>query len=319
MEITDRDLIDRKPLVINVAITGAVHGPDVMPNMPCQPKDQIQAAVDCYNAGAAMLHLHVRDDNNLPCNDLDRYQEVLSGVKTRCPGMITEIGVAQAGLVPSMAGKDPRYKKDFFYGTPPEVRLETLRNINPKPDAWTIGAGTSGMVMPKVPQAPPDGNRDVFLYFPPSYVEAQMALLQERGIAGFFEIAHLSHVQSAKEWVANGHWKYPLHFELLHGTSWGWNSSDPRNVMHGLALLPPETCSWSLLAIGPYQLPLTTMAMILGGNIRLGFEDNIFYRKGEKAKSNAQLVERSVRLARELQREIATPEEARKIFKMNPK
>lgn len=80
--------------------------------------------------------------------------------------------------------------------------------------------------------------------------------------------------------------------------------------------MPAGTCSWSVLGTGYYQLPITTMAILLGGDVRLGLEDNIFYRKGEKVKSNAQLGERTVRIAGELQREIATPEEARKIMKI---
>ncbi|MEO0248058.1 MAG: 3-keto-5-aminohexanoate cleavage protein [candidate division WOR-3 bacterium] len=313
MEITDQNLIKREKLIINVAITGAVHGPDVMPDMPCKPKEQIQSAYECYNAGATMVHIHVRDDENLPTDDIERYQEVVAGVQAKCPGMITQIGVAQAGVRPT--AKDPRYKKEFFYQTPPEVKIETMQRMNPKPDMWTIAMGTTGMITPPAPQLK-DAGRDVFLYFPPSFVEKQMEVLQERGIEGQFEIAHLSWIQTVKEFVAAGHWKRPLHFELLHGARWGWNSADPRNLLHGLALLPEETCTWSVLGIGLYQLPITTMAILLGGDVRVGFEDNIYYRKGEMAKSNAQLVERTVRIAKEVQREIASPEEARKIMKI---
>ncbi|MEO0248766.1 MAG: 3-keto-5-aminohexanoate cleavage protein [candidate division WOR-3 bacterium] len=311
MDITQKNLVDRPKLVITVAITGAVHGKEVNPNLPVTPKEQIQAAYDCYNAGASIVHLHVRDAEGQPTSDLGVYGEVLSGIMDKCPGMITQIGVAQA-----WRPRDPKYR-DTMGSTPPEERLRTVRELLPKPDMWTVGLGSANMMIPRLPHVPPEFNpKDVFLHFPPSYYEKQMEILQERGIEANFEIAHLSFIQILKEVVADGIYRRPLHIELLHGDRWGWNSPDPRNLMHAIALMPEDTCTWSVLGTSYYQLPLTTIAMALGGHIRVGMEDNIYYRRGELCKSNAQLVERSVRIAKELEREIASPQEAREIYKI---
>jgi 3-keto-5-aminohexanoate cleavage enzyme len=311
MDITERDLVKREKLVITVAITGAVHGKQVNPNLPATPKEQIQAAYDCYNAGATILHLHVRDDAGLPTSDVGLYGEVLSGIMAKCPGMITQVGVAQA-----WRPGDPKYKATTGMA-PVEERLRAVREVTPKPDMWTVGLGSTNMILQRLPHVPPEVDpRETLLHFPPSYYETQMKIMQERGIEANFEIAHLTFISILKDLVKDGVWRRPLHIELLHGDRWGWNSPDPRNLFHAIALMPEDTCSWSVLGTSYYQLPLTTIAMALGGHIRVGMEDNIYYRKGELCKSNAQLVERSVRIAKELQREIATPEEARKIMKI---
>jgi 3-keto-5-aminohexanoate cleavage enzyme len=114
-----------------------------------------------------------------------------------------------------------------------------------------------------------------------------------------------------KKGLVTGH----LHFDFVLGVP-GAIPATAKNLLHMIELIP-EDATWSVAGIGRNQLPMTTLGIVLGGHVRVGFEDNIYYRKGELAKSNAQLVERAVRIARELNRDIATPDEARQLLKIS--
>ena len=129
------------------------------------------------------------------------------------------------------------------------------------------------------------------------------------------EVYDLSHVANVLELVESGHLKAPLHFSIVLGIM-GGAAATPGNLLHILDALP-EGSSWQVVTVGKYHVRSTLLAMSMGGNIRTGLEDTIYYRKGEPVTSNAQLVERMVRLARELGREPATVEEAREMLGLN--
>lgn len=285
-------------VVITVATTGGLHGSEANPALPEQPKDIVQNFQDCFNAGATVAHMHVRDKNGVTTSDIDVYSEVIDGVMTRCPGMITQVG--------NGIGLRYRNPKEEGEGFTLEERMNLL-NIQPQPDQLTLNLGTFHF----------EHKNTEFLFSNSKKWNAEfLDGCNARGIRNELEVYDLSHIQNAIDLVERGVLKPPLHFSFVLGIK-GAIPPTPANLLAMLDALP-EGSSWQVVSIGKFQLPLSTMALALGGNIRVGMEDNVYYSHGVLAVSNVQLVERAVRLCEELGREIATPEEARELMHLPP-
>ena len=292
------DVTNLGKVIITVATTGGLHGKEANPALPEQPKEIIQAMKDSYNAGASIAHIHVRDKNGLTTSSLDVYHEVLQGIVDNCPGMITQVG----------NGIGVRYENGRdkpAVGFTQEERMALL-DIQPRPDMLTVNAGTFHF----------QHKSTEFLFSNSKAWNAEFINgCKERGIHNEFEVYDLSHIANIMKLAEQGVVTGPMHFTLVIGIDGGIPAS-PQNLMTMIDALP-EGCSWQVVCIGKYQVPLSTMVLAMGGNIRVGFEDNVYYDHGVLAVSNAQFVERAVRLARELGREIATPEEAREMLQMH--
>lgn len=285
-------------VVITVATTGGLHGKEANPALPEQPHEIVQAMHDCYNAGASIAHIHVRDKQGLTSSDLNVYHEVLQGINDRCPGMITQVG----------NGIGVRYVNGHdkpAVGFTQEQRMALL-NIDPRPDMLTVNAGTFHF----------QHKRTEFLFDNSKAWNAEFITgCNERGIHNEFEVYDLSHIANILKLADAGVVKGQMHFSLVLGIDGGIPAS-PQNLMTMLDALP-EGSSWQVVCIGKHQVPLSTMVLAMGGNIRVGFEDNVYYEHGILAVSNVQFVERAIRIARELGRDIATPEEAREMLQMH--
>lgn len=155
---------------------------------------------------------------------------------------------------------------------------------------------------------------DVFMNSP-KMLEEFAEKMRIYGVRPEFEIMEVGMISNALSLVKKGLVTGHLHFDFVLGVP-GAIPATAKNLLHMIELIP-EDATWSVAGIGRNQLPMTTLGIVLGGHVRVGFEDNIYYRKGELAKSNAQLVERAVRIARELNRDIATPDEARQLLKIS--
>lgn len=292
------NLTDPGKVVITVATTGGLHGSEANPALPEQPKDIIRNFQDCYNAGATVAHMHVRDRNGVTTSDIDVYSEVIDGVMTHCPGMITQVG--------NGIGLRYRNPQEEGEGFTQEERMNLL-NIQPQPDQLTLNLGTFHF----------EHKNTEFLFSNSKKWNAEfLEGCNARGIRNELEVYDLSHIQNALDLVERGVLKPPLHFSFVLGIK-GAIPPTPANLLAMLDALP-EGSSWQVVSIGKHQLPLSTMALALGGNIRVGMEDNVYYSHGVLAVSNVQLVERAVRLCKELGREIATPEEARELMHLPP-
>jgi len=274
-------------LIITVATTGGIHDKSVNPNLPEQPDEMAQEAYDCYNAGAAIHHIHVRDKLGRTTGDLSVYNEVISKVRAKCP-IITQIGNGIGGV----------FRADGSFEVATQDERMALTTITPKPDMLTINCGTFQ-----------------FGYIPdvvfPNPLEWNLEFIKkcyEREIAIECECYDISHIENVKEMVRRGVLKEPVHYSLVLGIKGGIPAS-PQMISTMVDVIP-EGSSWQVITISKQQVPSTVMAMCQGANIRTGMEDNVYYAKGEPVKSNAQLVERMVRIARELGREIATVDDA---------
>lgn len=178
---------------------------------------------------------------------------------------------------------------------------ERLDPVQLSPEMATLTTGTVNF------------GREVFMN-PPRDLEIFAEKMKQFGVAPEFEIFDVGMVENALNLVKKGWVEGHLHFDFVMGVP-GAIPATAKNLLHLIDQIPKEA-TWTVAGIGRHQLPMNTLAITLGGHVRVGFEDNIYYRRGELATSNAQLVERVVRIARELNREIASPAEARKILQL---
>ena len=291
------DVTHSEKVIITVATTGGLHGKEANPALPEQPAEIVQAMRDSYNAGASIAHLHVRDRDGITTSNLGVYGEVLQGIADQCPGMITQVGNGIG--VRYVHGRDKA-----GLGVSQEERM-ALVNIDPRPDMLTVNAGSFHFQ---------HKHTEVLFDNSKSWNTEFIKSCKERGIHNELEVYDLSHIDNMLRLRDRGVLTGQLHFSLVMGIDGGIPAS-PKNLMTLVDALP-EGSSWQVVTIGKHQVPLSMMALAMGGNIRVGFEDNVYISQGVLAVSNAQFVEKAVRIARELGREIATPEEARQIMGM---
>ncbi|HOL16706.1 MAG TPA: 3-keto-5-aminohexanoate cleavage protein [Bacillota bacterium] len=266
-------------LIITAALTGAEVTRADNPNLPITPAEIAQAAYECYEAGASIVHLHVRHADGTPTQDGAVYKETIERIKEKCDIIIQ---VSTGGAV----------------GMSAEERLQP---VYLKPEMASLSTGSVNF-----------GN-NVFLN-PPAYLEQFARAMQEHGVKPEIEVFDVGMINNALQLVKRGLLKEPLHFDFVMGVPGGIPATI-KNLLHLVESIP-QGSTWSVAGVGRAELTLATAAVLLGGHVRVGFEDNIYFAKGVLAESNAQLVERVVQIARIHYRDIATPQEARRILGM---
>ncbi len=264
-------------LIITVALTGAEVNKDANPNLPVTPQEIADEAYLCQQAGASIVHLHARDSDQKPTQCKDYFCEIIDRVKEKTDLIIQ---VSTGGAV----------------GMQPEERLQPVY-LKPEMATLTTGSVNFG-----------DG---VFLN-PPSYIEKFALAIKEGGVKPEIEVFDFGMINNALNLVKKGILELPLHFDFVMGVQGGMPASI-RNLIH-LADSIPDNCTWTVAGIGRHELPLGTAAILLGGHVRVGFEDNIYFEKGKLADSNAQLAERIALIAGIHNRAVAAPDEARQIL-----
>jgi 3-keto-5-aminohexanoate cleavage enzyme len=277
-----------RKVIITVAPTGSVTTRAETPYLPITPEEVIEETVRSYNAGASVVHLHARDpDTGQPTSSVEIFRMYLDGIRQRCP-IITQIttggGAATLGL-----GYDERFRP-----------VEELR-----PDSASLNAGSMNF------------GRKVFPN-PPEVMERYAKRMVELGVMPEFEIYDLSMIQNVDVWIRRpGIVPPPYQNSFVMGVLGGI----PPTFKNLLALVEslPQGDTWQVIGIGRHQFTLGVAGILLGGNIRVGFEDNIYLAKGVLARSNAELVEKAVRIIRELGFEVASVEEARGILPLRPR
>lgn len=264
-------------LIITAALTGAEVTKDLQPNLPVSPDEIAEAAYECYLAGVSIVHVHARDEKGEPTQSYDVYKEIKEKIEAKCNVIVQ----------PSTGGAT--------WHTPDE----RLQPVDLKPEMATLSCGTVNF-----------GN-DVFMNSG-EHIEKFALKMKENGVKPEIEVFERGMIQNAKNLIKKGLISEPVHFDFVLGVP-GACPGTPEDLMFMISQLP-QNSTWTVAGIGRSETPLATMAIILGGHVRVGFEDNIYYSKGRLAKSNAELAERVVRISKELGREIATPDEARKIL-----
>ena len=266
------------PLVITVAPVGGELGRDEQPNLPVTPEEIAEEVARCREAGASIVHLHVRDRAGSPTQDRERFGLVMDAIRRAAPDVV--IQTSTGGSV----------------GMTEEERAQPLEL---KPEMATLTTGTVNF------------GREVFEN-PLPLVERLFLRMRELGIQPEFEAFDTGMVETARRLVAE-HDVEPRHqhFDIVLGVPGGM-AGTPQAVLHMVSILPAGA-TWSATGMGRSHLPVTLTALALGGHVRTGFEDTIHYVRGRLAASNEELVARVARIAREIGREIATPDQARAI------
>lgn len=265
-------------LIITVAPVGAEVTKKENPYLPITPDEIVEEVLRCYNAGASVIHLHARDEEGNPTQKKERYKEIIDKIKEKVPDIILQISTGGA------------------IGMSFEERSEPLE-LNPEFASLTLGTVNFG--------------EGVF-YNPPDWIKKFALIMKERKIKPEIEIFEKGMIENAFKLIKEGLIDEPLHFDFVLGVPGGMNG-DPKNLIFLIDSIP-QNSTWMVAGIGKYEYPLGIIAITLGGNVRVGFEDNIYIKKGVLAKSNAEFVERIVKFSLEFGREIAKPNEARKIL-----
>ena len=268
-------------VIITAAISGAEVTKEMNPAVPYTLEEYVREAKSAYEAGAAIIHLHARWDDGTPTQDRERFRVLIDAIQEACPDVIIQ---------PSTGGAT---------GMTAEERLQPTE-LNP--EMATLDCGTLNF-----------GGDEIFVNTENMILEFA-ARMKERGIKPELECFDKSHIDMALRLVRKGHIPTPLHFDLVLGVN-GGATGTPRDLLFLVESLP-EGATWTVAGVGRAQLPLSVMAMVMGGHVRVGFEDNLMYSRGVLGESNGQFVERVVRIAKELGLEIATPDEAREILSM---
>ncbi|MCH3924235.1 MAG: 3-keto-5-aminohexanoate cleavage protein [Bacteroidales bacterium] len=268
-------------LIITAAICGAEVLKEHNPAVPYTVEECVREAKSAYNAGASLIHLHVRWDDGTPTQDKERFREIITAIRKECPDAIIQ---------PSTGGA---------VGMTDDERLQPTELL---PEMATLDCGTCNF-----------GGDDVFTntentikYFGDRMIE--------RGIKPECEVFDKSMIEMALRLAKKGHIQKPIHFDFVCGVN-GGIAGDIRDFTF-LRESIPEGCTYTVAGVGRYEFPLAALAILDGGHVRVGFEDNVYISKGVLAKSNGELVEKVVRLAREFGREIANPKEAREILSL---
>ena len=275
-------------VIITAALTGGVHGKEANPNLPEQPNEIVAQGLEAARAGAAVIHVHVRDKQGKPTGDLAVFREVHDGLRAGTDAIIQL--TTGGGL-----------------GVPIEKRLEIT---SLRPEMCSLNLTTCCFTF---------GGRESFYQNFPSDYEAFARQMLELGIKPELECYSVESLDDAQRLIDKGLLTKPYYVNLVLGIpAQGAIKATPRNLLEMVSRLPRDSI-FNVTATGPAQLPLSTMSMVLGGNCRVGMEDNVYYARGRLAKSNAELVERAVRIARELNLEVATPDEAREMLGIPPR
>ena len=267
-------------VVLTVAPTGPIATKADNPTLPTQPHEIAEAVHDAYRAGAAVAHLHFRDASDRPTADLEIALSTMDLIKDRCPILIQ---------LSTGVGLDvPFSEREALVELRP--RMATLN-----PCSMSFGTGE--------------------FRNPPKDVARLAARMRELGVKPELEIYDTGHLEACLRMRDAGLLDdEPMQFSIVLGVRGGMAAS-PDNLLTLVRRLPPD-CIWQVIAIGSSNLPLTAMGVALGGNVRAGLEDALYLRKGELSSGNQPLVERAVRVARALDRPIASVEETEAILRL---
>ncbi len=264
-------------LIITAAITGAETTKEMNAALPCSPEEQADAAFECWKAGASIVHLHVRDKKGKPSQSLELFKQVSKLIRERCDLILQ---FSTGGAVGTAIG-------------------ERIAPLALKPEMASLNAGSINF------------GDEVFENLPKD-IAALANEMKRLKIKPEIEVYDLGMLEYGVSLVTSGVVPAPAHFQFVLGTKHGLSGS-PENLFYLKSKLPAG-CTFAVAGVGRHQLQVAPLAIVSGGHVRVGFEDNVYFSKGVPAQSNAQLVKRIADLSALLQREVAAPGESRNIL-----
>ncbi|SDD24012.1 3-keto-5-aminohexanoate cleavage protein [Rhodococcus tukisamuensis] len=307
----------QEKLVITVAPYGPEWEPDdFREDLPLTMDEHVQAAVDCYEAGATVLHIHVRELDGKGSKRLSKFNELLSRLREAVPDMILQVG-GSISFSPEGDSSDAKWLSD-------DTR-HMLAELDPKPDQVTIAINTSQMNLMELMTADdlagtsmerPElaaAYREMTVPAGPEWVEEHLRRLQAAGIQPQFQLGSLAQLETVERLIRRGVYTGPLNLTWV-AIGGGQEGPNPYNIMNFVQRVPDGACL-TLETLMRSVLPVNAMGIAMGLHTRCGNEDTLWGRKGEKMTSVEQ-VKQLVRIANELGREVATGKEARDIFRI---
>lgn len=277
-------MIQMEKLIITAAICGAEVTKSQNPNVPYTVEEITREAESAYKAGASIIHLHVREDDGIPTQSKERFKECIEAIRNQCPDVIIQ---------PSTGGAVGMSNK------------ERLQPIELNPEMATLDCGTCNF-----------GGDEVFVNTENTIIKFARKM-KKRGIKPECEVFDKGMIDTAIRQNKKGNILSPMHFNIVMGVNGGINAS-PRDLTFMVDSLP-QGSTFTVSGMGRHQMSMAAVSIIMGGHVRVGFEDNLYIEKGVLAKSNGELVLKAVRIAKELGRPIATPNEAREILNLQLK
>ncbi len=269
-------------LIITACICGAEVTKEQNPAVPYTIEEIVREAKSAYDAGASIIHLHVRWDDGTPTQDTARFQEAIDAIKAVCPDVIVQ---------PSTGGA---------VGMTDLERLAST-DVIPTPEMATLDCGTLNF-----------GGDEIFINTDNTIMNFAK-IMKEKGIKPELEVFDKGMIDIALKIDRKGLLEHPLHFDFVLGVQMTATLRDLAFMVDSI----PHGSTWTACGIGRNNYTMAAGAIIMGGHVRVGFEDSLYLEKGVLAKSNGEMVEKVVRLAKFFGREIATPDEARKILSIS--
>ena len=274
------------PVVITCALTGGIHGKEANPNLPEQPDEIVEQGVAAWRAGAAILHVHARNPDGSNTMSPAIYGELHERLKAETDAVIQ----LTTGGSPTLPVQD---------------RLNTVLL---SPEMCSLNMGLLNFFI---------RGEQVFFANHRSDIERFAREIAARDVRPELEVYSAAMLEEVEHLIGLGILTAPYVINLVfHTPTQGGTRGTPENLLDAVTRIRAlgEDVRINVSSMGASQLPMTTIALAMGLNVRVGMEDNVFYRRGEPLESNAQLVERTVRIARELDREPATPAQARELL-----
>jgi len=308
---------NQQPLII----TAAPYAPGWLPSdfpedIPVTMAEQIQKAVDCYNAGATVLHLHVRELDGSGSKRLSQFNELIAGVRAAVPDMIIQVG-GSISFAPEGEGAEAKWLSD-------DTR-HMLAELKPKPDQVTIAVNTNQMDISALMNADDiagtcltnpamfEAYRNMYFECGPVFMEEHLKRLVANGIQPHFMVGDLSQLETVERLIRKGHYNGPLVLNYVAIGS-GAAGTHPADLIE-FARRVPDGAVLTIESVMRNVAPFNAIAIALGLHVRVGIEDNLWSRKGERMTS-VQQVEQMVRLANELHRDVASGPEAKAIYQI---
>ncbi|AXG10367.1 BKACE family enzyme [Haloplanus rubicundus] len=294
--------------IISCAVTGAIHTPTMSPHLPITAEEIAEEAIAAAEAGASIVHLHVRDEETgEPITDLELFREVAERVAAGCDAVVQPT----TGGAPTMA---------------PEERIRVVPELEPEMASCNMGSINFGLyqLVEKYDEFEYDweadylsGTRDLIFRNTFEDLETILPVFDDHGTMPELEVYDVGHLYNAKHLLDRGLLSTPLHIQFVMGIHGGIGAS-AKNLTHLVDVaddLFGDDFSFSVIGAGRNEFPLGTQGVSMGGNARVGLEDNLYLERGRLAESNAELVEKMVRLTQEVTgRDVATPAETREFL-----
>lgn len=282
-----------EPMIITAAVNGSEHGRDATPHIPLTPDEIVESAYEAYRAGAAIAHVHARDADGKPVHDVASYEYVIAELASRCD-MLVHVTTEPV----AMTSGDGRLMP---------LNEERLVPITASPELASFASGvfTFGE---ETPEAPPG---ETLMMGSMGFLRRVARAMQEYGTKPELSIYHDGMVATCLQLAREGLIDDPLYFQFVLGMP-GGSAPSAAELLHLLTLIPSGT-PWSVMGTGEAGMTMAMLGMVLGGHVRVGLEDQLYYKDGVLAR-NEDLVGRIVRMASEFGRPIASPADTRRIL-----